>query len=822
MQDEKETTKQNLDSSNIGQSDPKDDRTQDLNFNPNDRGNNFNLKNILWKDNKRKLLTSGLGIGGGLTGLIILLVSVLIPLKVESIITNLENHFFASGHQVEQREISKLFEEYVTKKVIPGYSSCGNSTLDRRCFALASSGKDPVSQLFNSWRQSKFETRLAEDQGLEITKNVHSGHWTIKLNGISEDIGKDGSGIEKVFSNSSELRSFLYSKLEAESLWQKVLLRFKIGRLISEKYGTARCVITCWIKDPLHDSIKKQKKAALSFIAEKVISKRDTMLADAIQCLLNQSCTPQEPNQTPTAPEQDGVSQSDFAITEETSQAATLATEATISSSEEATQLDSLLSEIDSKGLQQVIINRIVSSFLGDAAGQTAGETATKAIPIIGWINLVAQILSTGKHMSSKLKALAYIIDSSSSVKMFVTYASFADELHTGRITATEVGSFVGSLSSSGTDSVNDPKNPRVGGTASAEQTPLYHYLNNNQLVSSNSYTCQNGKPVPNNKLVCSEEVMGGSSRWVNDVSSAIKNPALTPFVSIAHAWNDTLGKLLNFASGLIGWGIGVVEKPCSNGLYNTVTSASPIDACIVYNFGKLLSHYANGILNSVINYLIPNPIGANMSGGRVYDLIASGADVSGNNYSRTILGGRVLSNSQVAYIYNQQAQQAQEAFNSLPLFARLFSPKTPYSLISKIAIDIPTNLSSLLDNISNYITTNPFKIIISDIFSPFSDKSVFAATTYQGDPFGIQQYGYTNSDFNSIGDPETYWNQNCNNNPLDGYQKNSSWVNESKTEINQNTMQSENLNQTDPCLLILTSVQSAGGMFNTQLLNNP
>jgi len=107
----------------------------------------------------------------------------------------------------------------------------------------------------------------------------------------------------------------------------------------------------------------------------------------------------------------------------------------------------------------------------------------------------------------------------------------------------------------------------------------------------------------------------------------------------------------------------------------------------------------------------------------------------------------------------------------------------------------------------------------------------VFAATTPQPDPFGVTQYGYPLTGKDSIDtDPEAYWNANCSDNASQGYQNDANFNNtaDPKKITNWNTLAANNVDvntgqavntTTNQCLLIMASVGSAGGYFDTSTL---
>jgi hypothetical protein len=201
------------------------------------------------------------------------------------------------------------------------------------------------------------------------------------------------------------------------------------------------------------------------------------------------------------------------------------------------------------------------------------------------------------------------------------------------------------------------------------------------------------------------------------------------------------------------------------------------------------------------------------MSGGRVFDLVAGGADVTGNDYAHHGLGGQVLSPSQVATILDEQQQEYDAQHSKDSILARAFDTNSNNSLITKAVMATPTSLNGFRTSLAG-IFSNPFKNIFASL--PFAHAQ---AAENGSDPFGITQYGYSANDPAFTSDPEEYWVNNCstdgttidpnlpvNKNYHAGY------------TINPDTQMPEN-STTDPCYLIQAAVGSAGAMFDSSLL---
>lgn len=802
---------------------PEEDNNSDFNYSNEDESRS-KFSDVYQKIKKNRKLLIGAGVGGaGLIGLIIAAIMALIPLKIETIVKDLEQHFFSSGNSAVSSETDTILKDYLKKYIGPAMKngSCskeGKVIIDKNCrnFKIVGNGNNPVVNLYKAYKQDKIETYLA-NHGFELRYDPTGGGTyylkTPDMTGEGENItSADHSisieGFDKA-ENKSVVRKAAFATIEEDStLWQKVMLRFKIGKLLEEKYGIKRCLVFCGVKDFFSGGKSKVKDAVYAskiFLLDRVIFPHNTAAATIAKCiLLNEGCT-KKSSTTSCAEQQSSC--------EETSGAQQDIAENDIENDLAASSegflsenLDNILSEIGSikdKGINQYLFDKLFTALF-----QKESSAEVPGVGEIQTAGMISSLIQGLQNAPKTIKRLTYLATSAEAVSLFTNYMTIADEIHTGNVNSQEVGSFLNSLGSgnqciSALEGKCNPSN-QLGGTASAEQTPLYSSLidNSTNPGGSSTYTCRNGKPVPSGSLVCPEENMAGSNSTINDFSNVINQSGLGP---IADVFNNTIGHLVNGFNGIIG-GI-------SGPLLSVLGKLPPVKAVI-----NTISSHLSSIAKSLFNYLIPSPIGADMSGGRTFDMMAAGADVSGNSFAHNGIGGQMLNSQQVATIQNNQKKLAEAQFAQEPLLYRLFSTSSSYSLISRFAMNIPiTSLKSTYQDLVHYIT-NPISGMMGNIGS-ILDGKINADAPAQNDPFGVVQYGYTQSDLNAIGDPETYWNNNCNNNPSDGYQNGDIYNNAASNTVSGDPNGSFINQTTDPCELIMATVGSDGATFNSSLL---
>jgi hypothetical protein len=407
------------------------------------------------------------------------------------------------------------------------------------------------------------------------------------------------------------------------------------------------------------------------------------------------------------------------------------------------------------------------------------------------------------------------------------------------------------------------PSDPELGGTASAEQAPVYNaYVANgsgsgsataaslfSSLLpakayaatagssgSSTNYLCNNGKPVPKGQMVCDEEMLGGGNGIANSVHDFLNNtPGVSVITSMASAWQSLFGPVSSFIGDVSGSALSFLAGPanlaCSTADTLGVPAALVPPPFNVYCVAKNeIAKASPLIIKGVTTALIPNPFGTNMSGGRKLDMMAAGADASGNTNAQIGLGGQKITPTQSAAIVQSQQNEARADFEHQSFFARMFSTDSQYSLVSNLAMAVPLDTRTSMESGFASLISDPLNFLGNSFASIFSFSSrVSAATTPAGDPFGIPQYGYPSGTIPS--DPDAYWQQHCSDNAAHGYESDAdynaapgtpgrigNWSQQAANKVDpENGMpESDNVN---PCLLIKATTGVDGGLFDQSLL---
>ncbi|MEO6513575.1 MAG: M15 family metallopeptidase [Candidatus Saccharimonadales bacterium] len=776
-----------------------------------------------------RLLTGKKGIaaisgGGGIVAMIVgttFLLSLLAPLKINVIVSRLESLFFATSTDAVSQTSDNLMSGYIKKHVIAGIKKghCTKTT-SSNCVAPIS-GTSPINKLYDGWRQSRIETKLATDYNIEFGKDS-SGRLYMKAPGLATN----GMTLPSDFDTSktsvfdlgpvkrSEARQALHDAVAGETLWKRVLFRFKIGRFAEEKYGLKRCVIACDSRDKFADKVADKKLVAKVTLIQRVIEPRSANLAIILQCLMDTSCKPNEVNTEDdtlhTAQNGEPTSTTDREIR------TSMQSFADKYGTEKLAELVTKASDIEKAGgYQNYLAGKLADSLVGklggsEAAKETTKQVAGKAIPVIGWINLASQTIGSVGTAGPKLQKMSYVANAAAMAGVYQTYRTVADETKSGHMDATELGSFVAALG---------PGTQAGGKGSAAESTPLYHQLmgDGNSTTTTaalidaiaspkafaattdptqNTYPCDDTKPVPSGQKVCREESLltqSGLQMVADVISKSPQMVVLMPIVNLWNTvWNHSIGLLIDAAGGLIG------------GVINSMPGISSLE--------EFAAKFITPFIQLLTQYIIPSPISPDMDGGRTFDMMAGGANVMGSDYPHNGLGGQLLTDAQVAEITNRQLGEAQTSFNHQSFFARMFSTDTPYSFISRLAMAMPNTVSGSASSVAGTVLQNPFASLGRGFAAFFSSPRAFAATTTKCSYFGVKCYGYPPGTIPD--DPDAYWNANCTDDS-----KTLAWNDAAAANIDPDTQMPVN-KDTNPCLLIAASVTAAGATSTDAVLS--
>lgn len=838
------------------------------------------------KTNRGKLIVGGAV--AGFVSLIIVGFIALLPLKIMHIMNNVQSRFYAGAENATQRETDSLMSTYLRKYALNKLDPerC-RSTINKDCKARVV-GDNLVQRLYRGWAQSNLEEKLAEKYGLELEVRRAGGvnHYWVKTPGLPDaniddfvssknnmDIW-DSKGFQKV--SKSQVREIFHSAYAGETRWKQVMYRFKVGRLLESKFGIKRCLVFCDTKDNLSEWKNKKKQAALVFLTQRILVPRSEMTQLLVLCII-EGCDMNSITSEPEVPQVDEEGCKKYCLDngdprsaterEVSSRLASMVAAWRLEGPEGEKKIKQLLSQYDEwskKGFLAALTSKASALIVsretpeGKAKAGKAAEQLSSVLRQLGYISFVHTAYKLIHGLPTTLQKMNYVMNSSTMVGFYSMYRTYSDECaKNGKTCDAEIlGSMTDALSA-GNHNPDNPNDHEYGGTAEAEGAPLYGALlggnstGGRNILSSlfggkalaattatakPSYSCYDGKkdyPLPAGKLVCPEEELGGMSAF----AAKIKELFDGPIGQAMDAVDETFDRILTLINKLIGYLVNFLANlPLIRNLVEQIISLIRLAA------GRLA---LDKFLEAILQYMLkPPPVGTNNSGGRTFDMIAGGGDVSGNDFTHHGLGGQTLSAQQLLTILNDQQQEKLQQYRSKSFFARMFDTESDYSPVSKLAMAVPFDARQGASGAFASFLANPLAKITSGFGLLFNNSPAYAAATATDtvikDPFGVSQYGIPQGPLIiRSGDPEKpgpldgqdlwsvdqsqFWDEYCvSGSPYyitDNWNKPFDEVsNPIGYRINPETVMPEN-DTPNPCLLVQSAVGSAGANFSTDVL---
>lgn len=750
---------------------------------------------------KKKIAVAGAAAGGSVVvGIIVFLA--LLPLKIQHIITNLENHFSAASNQAIDTEMQNFYSEYVKKNVLPYINRNGcRTTVNANC-VYGTEGKGAVGKLYAAWTQGRLEQKMATNYGIVISRSGTGAGYRLTVHGQDFKIGSDHDifnieGSHNVSTNQArrEIRAAVKTGLKDATLYDKVFFRFKLNKFLEAKYGIRRCLGKCTLRDNWGDWKTNKKQAYQVYLIQRVISPMSDSYGLILQCLIggDNACPSTDPEKA-GAPDENGNQERTSKV--EQAIQANLAAYAAKFATEEAGKeaVDKLIAnahDISENGLTKVLASKVLSKVFGT---EVTSEVVDKVGGPISWIKSVANAINKAKNIGQEARDIDYAAESAEAVQFATTFETVAEQAKAGQVDAEVLGSFTNQLGTAAKDA--------NGNAADATASPLYKSITGDGS-SSSAYKCDDNKPV-GNKLICPEEDLAKGSGTADEISNFVNSIPL-------------LGDVASVVSDIESFPPVKILSDLLDGVSNFIVNHIPGVSDAADYAGKL----AEPLVNLVVSKLMPSVINTTMSGARATDMLAAGFDVSQNASTMTQLGGGVVSAAAMNKIQNEQLAEEKYEFQNQSMFARLFSTDSSYSLVSRLAMDMPTNLLTATNDGVASLLTSPVGKVGGLFSSVFSGKSAFAQTTPQADPFHVPQIALT--DLPSA--PDDYWDQHCVNGDMGKYDESSDtldisdWLNaDGNTGKDPNTGQSVNLKE-NPCPLIHSILQTGGATFDPSTL---
>jgi|GEM_PF-6261083 len=786
------------------------------------------VASIALKSAVNKVFTRGNGkkaaVGGGIAGTVLILAlvaSTSVPtLFLKHFAENVRNSAYANVNNAIQNQTQNLFEHYVAQKVLPGYTSCG-STISKDCTAVKSPGNDLVSQLYNTWADQKLENKLAEKYDLTFEFDKSSGNWTIRSGGKVTKIGPKGEGLTKPNRlERAEFRRAALAAIDSETGLKRMIIRFKIGRLVDSKYGGRRCYVLCKTTQKIETKVADQKKYYQRQIIKRVIEPRYSMMGSGLVCTFDSECHPEKADVTSGDAPTNGAKESKFSgeIRGINRAAIELASKA------DTEALAAAEKQLAEEGFSKTFIKLALAKVFPKAAASASVQSAVDSIPIIGWIVMLTQLFHTALDTGDKMQAMSYQINAQSTVAVWSLTSSAADEMGHGSVPAAVIGSMSNGIING---VVTDPSAPVDGGTGKAAQNPTWSAVINRNESSGRSkdYTCGNEKPVPSNRLDCEELVMGSGNKYATAISSFRDSPMYWLGPVLADWTGLIISKIISIPGALIEK-LGIMEAldaTCKSGPTTIITGLFTGGTTTAYctaqaGIQAIISKVGPPLIEFMATYMFSPIVTANMSGSRMVSANVAGAETLANDYAHSGIGGQVLSEAQSALIKSDDQEQAKYEFRQQPFFARMFNTSSPYSMASSLVDGVPPSWAQAGNKAASALVS-PLEIIGS-VFGSLTQPHVNALNNFSvASTYGITSYGYPSDSPVFSQDPSALWNDpgGCAGSTTSA--TTTAWNDAGAAAVDANGQPVNTT--TNACLLTRAAISAAGGKYNTDLLTD-
>ncbi len=372
-------------------------------------------------------------------------------------------------------------------------------------------------------------------------------------------------------------------------------------------------------------------------------------------------------------------------------------------------------------------INAVDKAEQSGASGTAATEAGVKAFggfsdPL--FLSSIATTACTLKHsvVSAAIARVPTII--TLLMRHGNVLLSIADQIKTGHITSKEVGSFMSLLNG------NPSAPPGPNGQPSQASLPFsssatWQEATGGKVTSANPGMSPAALPTANS-----------GTTIVNEINGVMSKLGLNLGCNILTSWFGTLVQ--------VGMGIGQVVTDI--GSFGTTQVA--ITAAVL-GFQSTLQDV---VLPHVLQYFTPVGINGGENSVQWLNNAGAGINLSSADYARR-MGGVPLTTNQAGAIAKKATQAVQVAQAAKPWVERTFALSDPYSLASRLALDMPIGLNQTVASIENVMINLPSEIM-HNLAVIFNSGRAFAAATSTAsyDPGytnGITQYGFTSGTIN-------------------------------------------------------------------------
>ncbi len=230
----------------------------------------------------------------------------------------------------------------------------------------------------------------------------------------------------------------------------------------------------------------------------------------------------------------------------------------------------------------------------------------------------------------------------------------------------------------------------------------------------------------------------------VNEINSALAATVVGPLVCKAES-NSII-------SGVISAGFLVAQ------LYLDEFSFGSTQAVFTVATVGIQGIIKYSIIPTIVKYFTPAAMDGLESSVQWINNADAGSNLMFNLFAMR-MGGKPLTGAQAVAMDTQGNKLQQIAQSQQSFFDRTFSFSNPNSLMSKLAVDIPTSKFAFINSIVSDIINAP-SMLFHAVGSILEGARVYAASTpaNPGQPYGITQYGFNPGEINKYNPIANEW----------------------------------------------------------------
>ena len=658
----------------------------------------------------RRRVGAGLAGGGGIMAIVLSAFVFFQPFKIPSVMGDFEHDMGSS--RMTRRIVERRFERVLVKYMV-GKAMVGHVTGAAR----PGSALDKLYKMFDT---IDMEGIIKKNNNIEFVRD----NDLVRVLYKGKTVGKISAHTAESFEDYEKLKKA--NRAFSRDSKRIVTKTFPIFRL-----GTLSGTLRVWIKymgflrafaPPTYDKSKTKAqniadeitKPSLTQSIEPAVEK----LTDAVDCLGDKegAC--------------DALKRTSDPI-DTTDPAARTGLGSSVRSGDSdntaAKEIEKETGEAITEGVEKTpdgtrLMDGVLEKILTRILGETAGKAVTTSLPVIGWIDVLAQLQHAADVVNDGqlFQKTIVMLREHQAASVAATWLGYADNIKDGQMNA----AFIAAL------------NPRLSDHSDAEMIRTMYGMKGQGVPVDTKIGSTSDMLL---KYDLAYQVLGMKTNdiyaYYNCTTYKIWNTVPCIIHGALWLWYNTISKITGALGNAVGGFFITVLK-------STLPQYWAFTQGMKYLYGddwegKFAQFAAKAVLR-MFGYFGFDPTA---SGPKLVNTIGIGTDVIFNRYMETNLGARdVTTDPGAAVVFLENDENYREDVASLPLNERLFSTDLPSSLVSRLAAATPSSLepSSLLGSI-----TSPLRALPGMLFSIFSGKSLALATQSQISAVdGVAQFG--------------------------------------------------------------------------------